>query len=96
VSHIHLFGIPFIFLLVGRMFSHAYVRPVWFKCTVVALPFAAILVGVASWYVIKLCHPFVYVEIAAGGGLAACFGFMWLVSLYQMWFSSAPTAVQKR
>jgi hypothetical protein len=25
------------------MFTHAYVRPVWFKCTAVALPFAAIL-----------------------------------------------------
>ncbi len=28
VSHIHLFGISFIFFLVGLMFSHAYVRPV--------------------------------------------------------------------
>ena len=32
VSHIHLFGLTFIFFLVGLMFSHAYVRPVWFKC----------------------------------------------------------------
>ena len=39
VSHIHLFGLTFIFFLVGLMFSHAYVRPVWFKCAVVALPF---------------------------------------------------------
>jgi hypothetical protein len=59
VSHIQLFGLTFIFFLVGLMFSHAYVRPVWFKCAVVALPFAAMLVDVASWYVIKLFHPFV-------------------------------------
>lgn len=96
VSHIHLFGITFIFFLVGLMFSHAYVRPVWLKCTIVAMPFAAIMVDVASWYVIKIFHPFVYVEILAGGVLAACFGFMWLVSLYQMWFSSTPIAVQGR
>ena len=38
VSHIHLFGITFIFFLVGIMFCHAYVRPVWFKCAVVAMP----------------------------------------------------------
>jgi hypothetical protein len=96
VSHIHLFGITFIFFLVGIMFCHAYVRPVWFKCVVVAMPFAAIMVDVFSWYLIKIFHPFVYVEILAGGVLAACFGFMWLVSLYQMWFSSTPIAVQGR
>jgi hypothetical protein len=66
VSHIHLFGMTFIFFLTGLMFSHAYVRP------------------------------FVFVEIAAGMLLAACFAFMWLVSLYQMWFSMAPEIVQTR
>ncbi len=96
VSHIHLFGITFIFFLTGLMFSHAYVRPVWFKCAVVAVPFAAIMVDVSSWYLIKVFHPFVYAEILAGMVLAACFGFMWLISLYQMWFSAAPTAVQDR
>ena len=96
VSHIHLFGLTFIFFLVGLMFSHAYVRPMWLKSAIVALPFAAIMIDVASWYMIKLFHPFVYLEILAGGVLAGCFGFMWLVSLYQMWFSSAPTAVRER
>jgi uncharacterized membrane protein YjjP (DUF1212 family) len=69
---------------------------VWFKCTVVALPFAGIMIDVASWYLIKIFHPFVFVEIAAGALLAACFAFMWLVSLYQMWFSTAPEAVMER
>jgi len=96
VSHIHLFGLTFIFFLVGSMFSHAYVRPVWFKCSVVALPFAAVMVDVSSWYLIKVFHPFVYVEILAGMVLAGCFAFMFLVSLYQMWFSTAPLAVQER
>src|SRR6266540_1731636 len=39
VSHIHLFGLTFIFFILGLMFSHAYVRPVWFKCSVIAFPF---------------------------------------------------------
>ena len=42
VSHIHLFGVTFIFFIVGLIFSHAYVRPVWLKCTVVALPPAGV------------------------------------------------------
>ena len=96
VSHIHLFGMTFIFFLTGLMFSHAYVRPVWFKCTVVAVPFAGIMVDVASWYLIKVFHPFVYAEIVAGMLLAACFAFMCLVSLYQMWFSMTPSMVRDR
>jgi hypothetical protein len=96
VSHIHLFGVAFIFFFVGLMFTHAYVRPVWFKCTVVALPFAGIMVDVSSWYLIKVFHPFVYVEIAAGGLMAMSFGIMLLVTMYQMWFSSAPPMVAER
>jgi hypothetical protein len=96
VSHIHLFGMTFIFFLTGLMFSHAYVRPVWFKCTIVAVPFAGIMIDVASWYMIKVFHPFVYLEIAAGAVLAACFAFMWLVALYQMWLSTAPAMVRER
>ncbi len=96
VSHIHLFGMTFIFFLTGLMFSHAYVRPVWFKCVVVATPFAGIMIDVASWYLIKVFHPFVFVEIAAGMILAACFAFMWVVALYQMWLMAAPDAVTLR
>jgi hypothetical protein len=96
VSHIHLFGLTFIFFLVGLMFSHAYVRPVWFKCAIVALPFGAIAVDVSSWYIIKIFHPFVYVEIAAGAVMAACFAVMVLVTLYQTWLSKAPSVVTDR
>ena len=66
VSHIHLFGLTFIFFIMGLMFSHAYVRPVWFKCTVVALPFVAVVLDVSSWYFTKLYHPFAWVVMGAG------------------------------
>jgi len=96
VSHIHMFGIPFLFFIVGLIFTHAYVRPVWFKCTVIALPFLAIMIDVSSWYMIKVYHPFVWAEILAGALLAGSFAFMWLVSLYQMWFSKLPKPVLAR
>jgi hypothetical protein len=48
VSHIHLFGLTFIFYIMGSMFSHAYVRPIWFKCLVTAVPFVAIVGDVSS------------------------------------------------
>jgi hypothetical protein len=96
VSHIHLFGISFIFFIVGLIFSHAYVRPVWFKCAVIALPFFAVMVDVSSWYFTKLYQPFAWVVMIAGGTMGLCFAFMWFVSMYQMWISPAPEKVARR
>ena len=96
VSHIHLFGVTFIFFIVGLAFTHAYVRPVWFKCAVIAAPFGAILLDVSSWYFIKLYHPFAWVEIGAGMLMAGCFAIMWLVTMWQMWFSKPPAAILNR
>lgn len=96
VSHIHLFGLTFIFFIMGTMFSHAYVRPVWFKSAVVAAPFVAIVVDVSSWYFTKLFHPFAWVVMAAGGLMAFCFATMWLVTMYQLWFSTPPAPVLQR
>jgi len=96
VSHIHLFGLTFIFFIVGTIFSHAYLRPVWFKCTVVVLPFIALSMDVSSWYFTKLFHPFALVTMAAGAVMGMCFAFMWLVSMWQMWFSGTPEAVARR
>jgi hypothetical protein len=64
---------------VGLIFSHAYVRPVSFKCAVVALPFGALFVDIASWYITKLYHRFAFVVMAAGALMAVCFAFMWAV-----------------
>jgi hypothetical protein len=96
VSHIHLFGLTFIFFIVGFMFSHAYVRPVWFKCGLIAMPFFAIVLDVSSWYFTKIYHPFAWVVIAAGGLMGTCFAAMWLVTMYQLWFSPPPPMVVER
>ncbi len=87
VSHIHLFGITFIFFIMGLIFSHAFVRPVWFKSLIVALPFLAIIVDVLSWYVTKVFPPFAYAVILGGGLMGLSFAFQWVVSMYQIWFS---------
>jgi hypothetical protein len=96
VSHIHLFGVTFIFFIIGLAFTHAYVRPLWLKCAIIALPFLAIVIDVSSWYLIKLFHPFAWVEIGAGVTMAACFATMWLTTLYQMWFTKPPETVLRR
>jgi hypothetical protein len=95
-SHIHLFGMTLIFFVVGSMFSHAYLRPVWFKSAVIAMPFPTIAADIVSMDLIKLYHPFAAVTIASGAAMAACFAFMWLVTLYQMWFFRPPEALLRR
>jgi hypothetical protein len=96
VSHIHLFGLSFIFFIMGLMFTHAYVRPVWFKCAIVAFPFVAIAVDVSSWYFTKLFHPFAWAVMFAGAVMALCFASMWVVTMYQLWFSPPPSMVAQR
>ena len=96
VSHIHLFGLTFIFFILGLMFSHAYVRPVWFKCSVIAFPFLAITTDVSSWYITKVYHPFAAVVMLAGAMMGLCFAFMWLVTMYQLWFAPRPSVVVER
>lgn len=90
VSHIHLFGLTFIFFLVGTIFSHAYLRPVWLKLVIIGLPFLSIALDIFSWYITKFYHPFAWVVMAAGGVTGMCFAFMWVVSVWQMWFGRAP------
>ena len=96
VSHIHLFGLTFIFFIVGSIFSHAYVRPVWFKVAIIVLPYFAVFIDVSSWYFTKLYHPFAWVVMGGGALMGMCFAFMWVVSMYQMWFSKTPAAVMQR
>ncbi len=96
LSHIHLFGMTFIFFVVELIFGHAYMRPVWLKCAVIGLPYVGIGVDVSSWYFIKLYHPFAWVVILAGAMMAACFAVMWLATMYQMWLSGPPEAILRR
>ena len=95
VSHIHLFGLTFAFFIMGLMFSHAYMRPVWLKCTVVALPFLCLVLDVSSWYFTKLYHPFAWVVMFAGAGMGLSFTFMWFTTMYQLWFYKLPTQVTR-
>lgn len=96
VSHIHLFGMTFIFFIVGFIFSHAYVRPLWFKYLIMALPLASEAIDISSWYLVKVYHPFAWVTMAAGALMGVSFATMWFISMYQMWIGSTPAPVRLR
>jgi hypothetical protein len=90
VSHIHLFGLTFIFFIVGFIFSHAYMRPVWLKSLLIATPFAGVIADVLGWYVTKIYAPFAWVVFVAGVFNGLSFAIMWFVSMYQMWVYKLP------
>ena len=93
VSHIHLFSITFIFFIVGYIFSHAYVRPTWIKCLVIAIPFATLITDVASWYLTKIWEGFAWMVIISGAFMGLCFATMWVISMWQMWFWKVPAEI---
>jgi hypothetical protein len=95
VSHIHLFGITFIFFLMGWIFSHAYVRPVWLKASIAGAPFVLIAIDIGSWYLTKLYEPFAWVIMVSGAFLATAFAAMWIISIYQLWFYRLPAGARR-
>jgi hypothetical protein len=86
VSHIHIFGMTFIFFIMGLIFSHAYVRPVWFKSAVIAMPFLSMIIDVGSWYLTKVNTVFAWAVIVGGALMGMSFAIQWIVSMYQIWF----------
>ena len=96
VSHIHLFGVTFIFFIVGFIFSHAWMGPVWLKSAIMLTPFRGITADVSSWYFTKIYSGFAYVVLVSGGLMGLSFAIMWFVSMYQMWLYKVPVTVSKR
>jgi hypothetical protein len=86
VSHIHLFGISFIFMFVGIIFSFAQSPTMQYKCIAIGMPYVFLLVDILSWWLTKLSPMFAILVILAGMGMAVSFIFMWAISILEMWF----------
>jgi hypothetical protein len=81
VSHIHLFGITFIFFLMGL---------------IMGMPFVCIISDVSSWYFTKLFGGFAWVVLFSGALMGLSFATMWVVSMWQIWFYKVPAWVSER
>lgn len=93
VSHIHLFGITFIFFICSSIFCHTYIKPLWLKCVIIMTPFIAIIFDIGSWYLTKLYEPFAWVVMISGGFMGLAFAVQWFTSMYQMWLYKLPQEV---
>lgn len=89
VSHIHLFGIAFIFFFVCLIFSLATGIPDWLRVTAISLPYVFLSIDVFSWWATKWVPGAAYLTIIGGLGYAISSGFMISTSLYQLWWPSS-------
>jgi len=86
VSHIHLFGISFIFMFVGLIFSFSTTASSKYKSIAIGMPYAFLIIDILSWWLTKLHPMFASLIMVAGGGMGVSFAFMWIVSIKEMWF----------
>ncbi|MFC1748399.1 elongation factor-1 alpha [Pseudomonadota bacterium] len=96
VSHIHLFGLTFIFYLVGSIFIHAYVRHEWLKIAIIIVPFVSITLDISSWYLTKFYPPFAWLVVGSGALMGISFALQFFISIYQMWFYKLPEKTKER
>lgn len=85
VSHVHLFGIAFIFFFMGLIFSMAVGFKTWVKSLLIFVPFAFLILDVAAWWLTKMNPGFAYLVIIGGFGYSLAAAVMLFTSLYQMW-----------
>ncbi len=84
-SHIHMFGISFIFMFVGIIFSFSETTSVKYKCIAVGMPYVFLVTDILSWWLTKFFPMFAWLVIFAGMGMGVSFIFMWVTSIMEMW-----------
>ena len=85
VSHIHLFGIAFIFIFMGYIYSMTVNINSRFKSIVIIIPFLFIIIDISSWWITSLYPAFAWFTMIGGFGYMMAFAIMWFTSMYQLW-----------
>lgn len=87
-SHIHLFGMSMIFILMGIITVFLNLSSVH-RAWMVALPFAGILVDItAIWLKTYISSSFFWLHIPGGGLFGAVFIYVSVKSLWEMWLGT--------
>jgi hypothetical protein len=90
VSHIHLFGISFIFLLTGGIFALS-ATPLSVRVPILVLPYIAIWLDIGSWWVTHWESFFAYTVVIGGALMGMALGLQIVISLWEMWFGKRQT-----
>ena len=91
VSHIHLFGMSFIFMLTSFIFAFSE-TPKILRSVLIAIPFMAIWLDISSWWFTKFEPVFAYTVIVGGALMGLSLATQIGLSLYEMWIRHGPEA----
>jgi hypothetical protein len=86
VSHIHLFGMSFLFMFTSLIFVFSDI-PSSVRAILVAIPFLAIWLDIGSWWFTKHDPIFAYIVIGGGVLMGLSLAMQIGISLYDMWFA---------
>jgi hypothetical protein len=93
-THIHLFGMSTIFIIMGAVVVFLDMRPV-VRAWLIALPFLGIWIDIASMWLKGYISPaFFWLHIPGGGLFGTIFVFVFVRGLYEMWFAT-PSSLSK-
>ncbi|TAJ06963.1 MAG: hypothetical protein EPO61_13330 [Nitrospirae bacterium] len=84
VSHIHLFGVSFLFALTSLVFAFSETSRV-FRSVLIAMPFLAIWLDIGSWWITKFDPVFAYTVIGGGVLMGLSLAGQISIALYEMW-----------
>lgn len=90
VSHVHLFGLSFLFFLTGFIFSLSN-TPTWFRVLLIVTPYAAIFVDIGAWWLTKWEELFAWVVVIGGALMGLALAGQILISLWEMWLANRMT-----
>ena len=86
VSHIHLFGMSFIFMFTSLIFVFSDM-PSSVRAMLVVIPFLAIWLDIGSWWFTKHDPLFAYIVIGGGVLMGLSLALQIGISLYEMWWA---------
>lgn len=86
VSHIHLFGMSFIFVLTSLVFVFSETSSI-FRAVLVAIPFLAIWLDIGSWWFTRNAPIFAYTVIVGGALMGISLALQIGISLSEMWLA---------
>lgn len=94
VSHVHLFGISFIFLLTGAIFALSEMALTW-RVLILALPYLTIWADIGAWWITKYEPVFAWVVVIGGVVIGLTLAAQIFVSLWEMWLSGRRPAGER-
>ena len=88
MTHVHVFGIPLLFYILGALFVRTrYSERV--KAVIVVLPFIGVFLDIGHWWLTKASPGFAFGVVIFGALMSTGFWLQWSMTLWDTW-ASAP------